>query len=115
METVKCMRCGTEIQPGAVFCEDCLADMQQHPIAPGTPINLPNREKSQPAKRSKKRAHKPEEQISALRRLVAWLIALTIVLTMALTAAIYLLFNQPDQNDGGWLPGQNYGTSAEEN
>lgn len=110
---MKCMRCGTEIASGAVFCEECLADMEKHPVKPGTPINLPRREKQQPAKRNKKRFYKPEEHISALRRLVVWLMALIIVLILALTATVYMLFHQPDQNDGNRLPGQNYGTSVD--
>lgn len=110
---MKCMRCGTGIQSGAVFCEECLADMEKHPVKPGTPINLPRREKQQTAKRGKKRARKPEEQISALRRLVAWLLTLMIVLILALTAAVYMLVNQPSENEGNRLPGQNYGTSTD--
>lgn len=110
---MKCMRCGTGITSGAVFCEECLADMEKHPVKPGTPINLPRREKQQSVKRSKKRFYKPEEHISALRRLVAWLMTLIIILVLALTAAVYMLVNQPDQNDGSWLPGQNYSTSAD--
>ena len=110
---VKCMRCGTEIQSGSVFCEECLADMEKHPIKPGTPINLPRREKQQTVKRSKKRFQKPEDHIHALRRLVAWLMAVIILLVLALTASIYLLVTQPDQNNGARLPGQNYGTSVD--
>lgn len=110
---MKCMRCGTEIPSESVFCDDCLAEMEQHPIKPGTPINLPRREKQQLAKRSKKRVLKPEEQIHALRRLVAFLMTVIILLAIALTASIYLLATQPDQNDSNRLPGQNYGTSVD--
>ena len=110
---MKCMRCGASINAGAVFCDDCLADMEKHPVKPGTPINLPRREKQQTVKRSKRRVRKPEDQLTALRRLVVWLMALIVLLTLALTASIYMLTNQPDQSDGNRLPGQNYGTSAD--
>ena len=110
---MKCMRCGNATSADAVFCEECLADMEKHPVKPGTPINLPRREKQQTVKRSKKRTHKPEEQISALRRLVAWLMAVIILLALALTTCIYMLATQPDTSDGNRLPGQNYGTSVD--
>lgn len=110
---MKCMRCGTEIPSGSVFCDNCLADMEKHPVKPGTPINLPRREKQQAVKRSKKRFLKPEDHVHALRRLVAFLMTVIILLAVALTASIYLLITQPDQNDTNRLPGQNYGTSVD--
>ena len=110
---MKCMRCGTRILADAVFCEECLADMEKHPVKPGTPINLPRREKQQPAKRAKKRFQKPEDQISALRRLIVWLMAIILFLVIGLTASIYMLVTQPHQNENNLLPGQNYGTSTE--
>ncbi len=110
---MKCMRCGKEITSDAVFCETCLADMDKHPIKPGTPINLPRREKQQPVKRTKKRFQKPEDHIHALRRLVIWLMMVIILLAIALTASIFMLIHQPEPNDGNRLPGQNYGTSVD--
>ena len=38
---MNCMKCGREIALGQVFCKDCLADMAQYPIKPGTPVQLP--------------------------------------------------------------------------
>lgn len=110
---MKCMRCGTEITAGAVFCDDCLADMEKHPVAPDTPVNLPRRDKQQPAKRTKKRFQKPEDQIHALRKLIGWLMTLIILLVIALTISLYLLITQPNTADSNRLPGQNYGTSVD--
>lgn len=110
---MKCMRCGTKIIAGSVFCEECLADMEKHPVKPGTPINLPHREKQVQPKRTKKRFHKPDEQIHTLRRLVIWLITLVIFLAIALSACIYMLVNQTNNHDGDRMPGQNYGTSVD--
>ena len=111
-EQILCMRCGVEIGPGAVFCSDCLAEMEKHPVDPNTPINLPNRTKAHTVKRSKRRIPKPEEQISALRKAIIVLMAIVIVLSLALTAAVYLLVTDTNPNEINWLPGQNYGTSA---
>ena len=76
---MKCMRCGTEIATDAVFCEDCLAEMEKHPVKPGTPVLLPRREKQAPVKRSKKRTVKPEEQVHRLRRAVILLSTIAVV------------------------------------
>lgn len=111
---MNCMRCGVEITSGAVFCDACLADMETHPVKPGTPVNLPRREKQQPVKRSKKRVHKPDEVIGILRRWVIWLMAIVLTLAIALSATIYLLVSQSNANDRDAQPGQNYGTSARE-
>lgn len=110
---MKCMRCGTGITPGAVFCDECLADMEKHPVNPDTPVNLPHREKQQTIKRAKKRFQKPEDHIHALRKLIGWLITMLILLVIALTISIYLLLTQPNPNDTNGLPGQNYGTSVD--
>ncbi len=110
---MNCMRCGTDIASDSVFCEQCLADMEKHPVKPGTPINLPRREKQQITKRSKKRFQKPEDHVHALRKLVAWLMTLILILAVALTICVYMLINQPDPNEGNKLPGQNYGTSVD--
>ncbi len=109
---MKCMRCGTEIAPGSVFCEECLAEMEKHPVKPGTPLTLPRREKQTTPKRSKKRILKADEQIHVLRRAVNWLIIMVIVLALALTATIYMIVSDNDQNNGGRQPGQNYDTSS---
>ncbi len=108
---MKCMRCGTTIAAGAVFCDTCLAEMKTHPIKPGTPVNLPRREKQQPPKRSRRRFHKSEDQISSLRRLVVFLMAVILVLAIALTGAVWHLLDRADPSDDYRLPGQNYGTS----
>lgn len=110
---MNCMRCGTKILPNAVFCDECLADMEKHPVDPDTPVNLPRREKQQVTKRAKKRFQKPEDQIHAFRKLIAWLMTLIIILAIALTISVYLLVAHPNQSDNSRLPGQNYGTSVD--
>lgn len=108
---VKCMKCGAGIRAGQVFCEECLADMEKHPVKPGTPVILPRREKQSAPKRNWKRARKPEEIISRLRRTVIVLMALIAVLAAALTISIHLLVTRADLGNPNQLPGQNYGTS----
>lgn len=108
---MKCMKCGVSIPSGQVFCEDCLADMAAHPVRPDAPLLLPRREKQTAAKRSKKRVRKPEEQVTVLRRTVAFLLMMVLVLCIALTMTVYVLFQHTDADGNPWQPGQNYGTS----
>ena len=92
---MKCMKCGTTIPSGQVFCDNCLENMAKHPVKPGTPIQLPNRATSPAAKPSHKRAkkvHKPEEQVVLLRRTVIILSLLVVALVAALSFAIAELF-----------------------
>ena len=109
---MKCMKCGIGIQTGQVFCAECQADMEKHPVKPGTPVLLPRREKQPVVKRSRRRVPKPEEQITGLRRIVLMLSVLCIVLALALSFCIHtILTNYPADNPAE-LPGQNYGTST---
>ena len=65
-----CMKCGTQIQEGQVFCDHCLSVMDQYPVKPGTHIHLPKRsEDGDISKKAPKKKRGPtlEEQISALK------------------------------------------------
>lgn len=80
---MSCLKCGQEVAAGQVFCESCLADMERHPVKPGTPVILPKRSKPLPSKRSHRKIQKPEEQIAALRKLAAWMALIIFVLVVA--------------------------------
>ena len=61
---MNCMKCGVEIPENQVFCDHCLAVMDDYPIKPDAHIHLPKRETPVEApKRSnkKKRTLSPEE------------------------------------------------------
>ena len=106
---MQCMKCGRDLQPGQVFCEECLAEMEKYPVKPGTVVLLPQyqRPNLQP-KKVVKRTVPLEEQLRKAKkrsRLLAWL--LTAAITVAaglgyLAAALYIEY------DGKFLPGQNY-------
>lgn len=109
---MKCMKCGAGISSGQVFCEECLTDMEKHPVAPGTPVLLPRHEKQVVTKRSRKRVKKPEEQVAILRRVIILLLVVITLLSAALTMALYSIFTEPEAEAPSKLPGQNYGTSS---
>lgn len=109
---MNCMKCGREISLGQVFCKDCLADMEQYPIKPGTPVPLFD----QPAAVQPKRAvntrkqKKPEEQIAGLKN---WILGLSltllaVILGFSITTAA--LINRLEEAENAVPPGQNYST-----
>ena len=90
---MSCIRCGKEARVDQVFCEECLADMERHPVKPGTPIQLPNREVRGTTKRSsfKLAASKWQDKIFRLRYTIFWLIVIIILLAAVLALAVCML------------------------
>lgn len=84
-----CMKCGREIPPTQVFCDECLKEMEKYPVKPGTPINLPNRSAVPPLRRRRFRpARREAERIVSLRRAVVWLSVVCILLLGALALSV---------------------------
>lgn len=91
---MKCMKCGTAITSGQVFCENCLQGMANHPVKPGTPIQLPPKATSvapKPSHKRVKKVRKPEEQVIHLRKTVFALILVILLLAAALCFALVSL------------------------
>ena len=82
---MNCMKCGRETQNEAVFCQDCLQDMEKYPVRPGTVVQLPRRKENIVLKKVTKR-HIPtaEEQIKALRKRVKILMLLLVLCIVAI-------------------------------
>lgn len=107
---MNCMKCGREIEPGNVFCEECLADMEKYPVKPDTAVQLPRRQESAFGKKPRTRrrpAPAPEEQVKHLKRrvrLLAFFLAVALILlaVFGYFGISYLL------EDDGPQPGQNY-------
>ena len=108
---MNCIKCGREIPLGQVFCKECLEEMDQHPVQPGTPVQLPVHKpetvKKQPPSR---KTRKPEEQIARLRRRVRGLILALISVILVSAVAISILVNVVIKSRSTVLPGQNYST-----
>ncbi len=85
-----CMKCGREIALGQVFCKECLADMANYPVKPGTPVHLPTEQPNAlPRRSSTRKARKPEEQLSRVRRMM---IGMMLVFTLVVAAATVLIY-----------------------
>ena len=108
---MNCMKCGRELSSDGVFCADCLAEMENYPITPGTVVHLPRRRQEPPAKKPslrRKSQPAPEEQVKQLRRLVRRLI-LALVVTLALLCCTgYFTVTHLLESQITFLPGQNY-------
>ena len=89
-----CMKCGVDVSEGQVFCEHCLAVMEEYPVKPGAHIHLPKRAFAveEPKKTGKKkRAPSLEEQVAQLRLKVLRLRFVAVVLAFLLCVAASFL------------------------
>ncbi len=109
---MNCMKCGRDIVEDAVFCPDCLADMERYPVKPGTVVLLPTRAPAPAAKKPVKRALPPEEQVRLLNKRIRRLRgALVLAIVLALAATTLALYSLQDEEIVSLLPGQNYSAS----
>ena len=85
---MNCMKCGRETENEAVFCQECLLEMQKYPVRPGIVVQLPRRKENASLKKlSKRHAQSTDEQIKTLRKAVNLLMLLLI---MCITAIILM-------------------------
>ncbi len=111
---MKCMRCGKDTEDRAVFCPECLADMERHPVKPGTIIRIPVRQEHEPRKATKKNWDLSlEEQLEAVQSLAQLLFVTVLGLLGALivTGTLLLHFlSQPQELPEETVPvsGRNY-------
>lgn len=94
---MKCLKCGSTINSGQVFCQVCQEDMDRHPVKPGTPIVLPNRPERPVGKSSHKRIRKAEDQIANLRSFIFWLLLLVVALITALAITVTMLLSATEE------------------
>ena len=111
-----CMKCGSEISDGQVFCDSCLAQMNRYPVAPETKILLPSRPapdavKKQPQRR---RVLSPEDKLRRLRVLVKWLSICLVGAILLLAFSIALLLEPSGPAEPQDNIGQNYNTVGED-
>lgn len=104
------MKCGREIPSGNVFCEDCLRDMANYPVKPGTVVNIPPQTR-QTARRPERRQPTQQQRLESLQRRVRILgYALTLSVALLIGSGALLLSLLQEVDDGP-LPGQNYSTA----
>lgn len=83
-----------------MFCEECLADMAQHPVKPGTPVQLPVRPAQVVSKRtSRKKEVTVETQLARQRAAIAWLCGLLLASWVGLGVTVAMLFQGAPAED----------------
>lgn len=90
---MNCLRCARETEENHLFCNQCMKDMERHPVKPGTPVHLPDRPEKAPTKRNvfKVAASKWEDHIYRLKSAIIWLLLLIILLATALGICICMM------------------------
>lgn len=86
---MRCLKCGEKIPSGHFFCENCESGMENYPVKPGTPIQLPPRAPKPASNKKKARGKKPLPPEIMVVRQRRSLIALT--LAFAVTFIAFLL------------------------
>ena len=106
---MNCMKCGRDLEPGQVFCAECLAEMEKYPVKPGTVVQLPRRREEMPNKKPTRRRSPPtpEERIKTLRRRVRVLSGLLLI-TLGLIVFLAYPWVKDLVDEEQLLPGQNY-------
>lgn len=89
-----CLKCGRKVEDAHVFCPECMAEMEKHPVKPGTVVRLPQRHSAPVDKKRHKKYHpfqKSADQITRLRNRTRWLIIALIVTFLCFLAAAFLV------------------------
>lgn len=113
---MNCIKCGRELSDTQVFCPQCLEQMEQYPVKPGTPVLLPPSRSGSPSngKKHQKAEKKPEEQVQALRSALSWLTVALVVALLAFALCAGLLLHSLVQKEQATKIGQNYTLITEE-
>lgn len=111
MESRYCMRCGRELEPGLVFCQECRDEMERYPVKPGVVVQLPHRKPQAPKPQTRRRAPAvpAEEQVKRLKKRILHLwAALLLALTLASVLGWFHISDMLEEKNDQFLPGQNY-------
>mgnify|MGYP003321098003 CR=1 FL=1 len=108
---MNCLRCGKEIQQPQVFCDDCLANGQRHPVKPDVLVRLPSRPSDSGKAPVKKEPPSPEKQIATLSRRNKHLTVALLCSLLALALSAVFLFHAYEEPEAP-VPdiGKNYST-----
>ena len=105
-----CMKCGREIVLGQVFCKECLADMEQYPIKPGTPVPQFDPAPVVVVKRSAapRKQKKPEEMVTDLKKWILGLSVSLLAVILGFSIVTAILIHRLETAEDKVPAGQNY-------
>ena len=100
-----CMKCGKKLGKSQVFCDECLAKMEQVPVDPNTAVTLPKREEA-PVTKKKPVVHRYfwniEGENDTLRSKLRWMrfaLVVAIIGFLLSVAVIFLMLHWQGQLD----------------
>ena len=107
---MQCIKCGRDVEPEQVFCDNCRETMAKYPVRPGVVVQLPRRTEAAVKKQTLRRRPLPsaEEQVRMLRRAVRRMIVLVVLLFAAVVGLSWLTVTLYRESEQKVLPGQNY-------
>ena len=111
MNEMTCMKCGSKVALGQVFCKDCLEDMSHYPVNPATPVQIPVQPPAVHTNRRNarsKKVKKPEEQVIRLRKLVRLQFIAILCLVAIICGLGYLGYKKLRTPNETHRPGENY-------
>lgn len=106
---MNCLKCGTAIEDGASFCENCLKVMEEYPVPKDTVLILPTKAQLSARRTPRKRTLSTEELLAQARkqlqkvRFFAFIQFLVILLLIAVCVYFFVQDKKP-------ALGQNYST-----
>ena len=109
---LNCMKCGTEIEGGNVFCGSCLTDMDKYPVKPGTRILLPNHPAPESVKKQPVRKRPPTvaQKLKKTQKVLKWVTVALVVSLLMLGFTLSMLIEYVTPKDPQENIGQNYNT-----
>lgn len=113
---MNCIKCGRELRGEQVFCRECQELMEQYPVKPGTPVQLPSHGSQQESKPKQIRIKKSlplEAQLRKQRVTIRLLILTLIAVLLAFAATAVLSLHLLNQRDHQNRMGENYQVVSE--
>ena len=105
---MNCVKCGKETTENNVFCPDCLAQMADYPVKPGTPVTIPDHGAVRRPQHRKVRAPEPEDVIRRQKKLIRLLAVSAAVLFIAWVLTTVMAVRMLMEKDHAPI-GQNFG------
>ena len=109
---MNCVKCGREIPEDQVFCENCLTEMENYPVKPGTAVHIPTRPAEELPKKpvKKKRVPTAEELLLRTRKKLRRTRIFAVILLLVCGALSFMMAQAVLELDFQRLLGQNYRT-----
>lgn len=108
----QCLKCGKKAAEQSVFCDECLAVMEQYPVKPGTVVHIPQRQAVSPKKRQEDYETTQKKRIAYQSKMIRRLTTVIAVLSILLVIAAVFLIRTLDNAHSLPMIGRNYTTST---